>query len=90
MIFLMVFEPSIVLIFILALGVYILMKRKKDKKVETEKQMDIGQESLISKQAVEQIEFEIKESGRKKSIESLIDTNPEIVTQLLKTWLDED
>ncbi len=81
---------AIALIPILALGAYILMKRKKDKKVETEKQMDIGQESLISKQAVEQIEFEIKESGRKKSIESLIDTNPEIVTQLLKTWLDED
>ena len=38
----------------------------------------------------EQIELEIKESGRKKSIESLIDTNPEIVTQLLKTWLDEE
>ena len=67
-----------------------IIKRKKEKKKEAEKLLEIPQESAISKAAVEQIELEIKESGRKKSIESLIDTNPEIVTQLLKTWLDEE
>ena len=67
-----------------------IMKRRKEKKKEAEKLLEIPQESAISKAAVEQIELEIKESGRKKSIESLIDTNPEIVTQLLNTWLDEE
>ena len=80
----------IALIPILAIGIYMIMKRRKEKKKEAEKLLEIPQESAISKAAVEQIELEIKESGRKKSIESLIDTNPEIVTQLLKTWLDED
>ena len=80
----------IALIPILAIGIYMIMKRRKEKKKEAEKLLEIPQESAISKAAVEQIELEIKESGRKKSIESLIDTNPEIVTQLLKTWLDEE
>lgn len=81
---------AIALIPILALGAYIFMKRRKEKQTIEDKQTSVMPESSISKEAVEQIEFEIKESGRKKSIESLIDSNPEIVTQLLKTWLDED
>jgi len=80
----------IALIPILGIGIYMIMKRRKEKKKANEESMEIPQESTISKEAVEQIELEIKESGRKKSIESLIDTNPEIVTQLLKTWLDEE
>jgi flagellar M-ring protein fliF len=32
----------------------------------------------------------MKESGKKKSIEDLIEKNPEIVTQLLKTWIEEE
>lgn len=82
----------IALIPILAIGVYMVLKKRKEKKKEEEQSLlaATSQNAEISQEAVEQIEFEIKESSKKKSIEGLIDTNPEIVTQLLKTWIDEE
>ncbi len=80
---------AIALIPILGLGIYMMLKRKKKSQEETEKESSFSAASSPNAE-ISQIEFEIKESGRKKSIESLIETNPDIVTQLLKTWLDED
>ena len=61
----------------------------KEEKERLQKEL-ASTSSKISNSEIEQIEFEIKESSHKKSIENLINTNPEIVTQLLKTWLDEE
>lgn len=81
----------IALIPILALGAFVFIKRRKEKQEKEKELLDIqSQQSKISDSEIDQIEFEIKESGHKKSIENLINTNPEIVTQLLKTWLDEE
>lgn len=44
----------------------------------------------IKKEEIEALEINMKESGKKKSIEDLIDRNPEIVANLLKTWIDEE
>ena len=81
----------IALVPLVALGVYVLMKRRRDKEEKERLQTELAStSSKISNSEIEQIEFEIKESSHKKSIENLINTNPEIVTQLLKTWLDEE
>lgn len=79
----------IALIPIIGLGIYIFLKRRKKAQEDLEKGASFTGVSLPNDE-ISQIEFEIKESGRKKSIESLIESNPDIVTQLLKTWLDED
>lgn len=75
----------------IVLGVgYMFWKKKKAK----EKQSEVGVSNELDIAAMEdqiqQIELEIKESGKKKSIEALIEKNPEIVTQLLKSWIEED
>lgn len=78
----------IALIPIIALTVFIVLKNRRRKQealavAEEEEKRKIEQEA-------EAIELDIKESGKKKSIEDLIDKNPEIVTQLLKTWIEEE
>lgn len=86
---------AIALIPILLLGGYFVISRRKKKQKEAEElEMAMAQkeaeERMSQKIEEESIEFEIKESGRKKSIEALIEKNPEIVTQLLKSWIDEE
>ncbi|MCT4584028.1 MAG: flagellar basal-body MS-ring/collar protein FliF [Peptostreptococcaceae bacterium] len=61
-------------------GIYMFLNRKK----EEEEELEIEEEEL------EDLELEMKESGYKKSIENLIEKNPEITSQLLKSWLDEE
>lgn len=78
----------IALIPIIALTVFIVLRNRRRKQealaaAEEEEKRKIEQEA-------EAIELDIKESGKKKSIEDLIDKNPEIVTQLLKTWIEEE
>lgn len=83
----------IVLIPIALLVGYILVSRRRKKKAEMEQMEDAkDSEELMQKRMEEEqsIEVEIKESGRKKSIENLIERNPEIVSQLLKSWIEED
>ncbi|OPJ57083.1 flagellar basal-body MS-ring/collar protein FliF [Alkalithermobacter paradoxus] len=68
-------------------GVIIYFINKKNKKLDTtiqSKTIQIPQEQL------EDLELDIKESGYKKSVESFVNKNPEIVSQLLKSWLDEE
>lgn len=83
----------IVIVPILLMLAYLLVSRKKKKVEEQKLQMEASERAMedLLKEKEEEgyLEFEIKESSRKKSIENLLETNPEIVSQLLKTWIDE-
>lgn len=85
----------IVLIPIALLAAYFTISARKKKQEEEQRQAAAEEEERLQSmnrltEEEENIEFEIKESGRKKSIESLIEKNPEIVTQLLKSWIEEE
>ena len=76
------------LIPIIALVAFVVISRRR-KKAEAEKQLGKMNQEKMDRE-VETIELDIKESVKKKSIEDLIEKNPEIVTQLLKTWMEEE
>lgn len=87
------------LIPIIALAIYALNRRRQrqeeqrireeEERRRLEEQMAIKYEEEI-KEEIEDIELDIKESSHKKSIEDLIERNPQIVVSLLKTWINED
>ncbi|KXZ39764.1 flagellar M-ring protein FliF [Alkalithermobacter thermoalcaliphilus JW-YL-7 = DSM 7308] len=76
----------LVVLLIIPIGALILYFTKKNRKDIKKEQIQIQ----IPEEKVEDLELDIKESGYKKSVESFINKNPEIVSQLLKSWLDED
>ncbi|SHJ43110.1 flagellar basal-body MS-ring/collar protein FliF [Tepidibacter formicigenes] len=80
----------LVLIPILGFIIYIIIRNRKEK----EKNQNVTKTEAESinnmEQEIEELELDIKESGYKKSIENLVNKNPEIVSQLLKSWLDEN
>ncbi|MEJ8554399.1 flagellar basal-body MS-ring/collar protein FliF [Tepidibacter sp. Z1-5] len=63
------------------------LKKEKEKEVKMEEE---SQNINIMQEEIEELELDIKESGYKKSIENLVNKNPEIVAQLLKSWIDEE
>ncbi len=63
------------------------LKKQKEKEVKREEE---SQNINIIQEEIEELELDIKESGHKKSIENLVNKNPEIVAQLLKSWIDEE
>lgn len=71
-------------IFICILYIINLKKEKEAKKEEESQNINIIEEEI------EELELDIKESGYKKSIENLVSKNPEVVAQLLKSWIDEE
>lgn len=75
--------PIIVIIFVLR------SMKKKQNQAKTAKQLS-EEEKRRRQEEMESLELDVKESGKKKSIEDLIQKNPEIVTQLLKTWMEEE
>ncbi|AHM56664.1 flagellar M-ring protein FliF [Peptoclostridium acidaminophilum DSM 3953] len=78
----------IILILIPAAGAVIYFARKK---IQRQALPDNVQATLeIPEEEIKELEVDIKDSGYKKSIESLIERNPEIASQLLKSWLSED
>lgn len=84
----------IILIPILICVLYII-KLKKEKKEKEEREAKKKAESQnininMMEDEIEELELDIKESGHKKSIENLVNKNPEIVAQLLKSWIDEE
>ena len=68
--------------------VTMLRRARAKKKADETKKTENG--PIWKQEEIEAIEIGIKESGKKKSIEDLIEKNPEIVTQLLKTWIEEE
>lgn len=86
---------AIVILPILILAGYLTVSKRKKRQKEEELELALAQQEMEERmnqrtEEEQSIEFEIKESGRKKSIEALIEKNPEIVTQLLKSWIDEE
>ncbi len=66
--------------------VFLRNRNKKRNEIESEPFAMID----IPEDEIKELEVDIKDSGYKKSIETLIDRNPEIASQLLKSWLSED
>lgn len=64
--------------------VYFIANRRKAEEAKKEAPQREYQEE------VEELELQMKDSGYKKSIENLIEKNPEITSQLLKNWLNEE
>ena len=79
----------LILIPVLICIVYII-KVKKEKEKEEAKREEESQNINMMQEEIEELELDIKESGHKKSIENLVNKNPEIVAQLLKSWIDEE
>ncbi|MGP1598111.1 flagellar basal-body MS-ring/collar protein FliF [Peptoanaerobacter stomatis] len=77
---------------IASLLIIMLLRRRNRKLEEMAKQKDnlSAEERARKQKEIETIELDIKESGKKRSIEELINKNPEVVTQLLKTWIEEE
>lgn len=76
---------------IIALIFMAILKRKKKLEEMKKKAESLSEEERRKQQQeIESIELDIKESGKKKGIEELINKNPEVVTQLLKTWIEEE
>lgn len=66
---------------------YVIYKRsQKGEKEEVEPEVD--EETLIESE-IQDLEFETEESKMKNQIEKLVDNKPEIVAQLIRTWLNE-
>jgi len=78
----------IALIPLVLLTVTMLRRANAKKKKDEAKKSENG--PIWKQEEIEAIEIGMKESGKKKSIEDLIEKNPEIVTQLLKTWIEEE
>ena len=78
----------IALIPLILLTVAMMRRNKSNKKKEESKKSENN--SIRQQEEIQAIEIGMKESGKKKSIEDLIQKNPEIVTQLLKTWIEEE
>ena len=78
----------IALIPLILLTVTMLRRARAKKKADETKKTENG--PIWKQEEIEAIEIGMKESGKKKSIEDLIEKNPEIVTQLLKTWIEEE
>lgn len=83
----------ILIILLILIPVFIcivyIIKVKKEKEKES-KMEEESQNINIMQEEIEELELDIKESGHKKSIENLVNKNPEIVAQLLKSWIDEE
>lgn len=75
-----------ILLPIVGVIIYMIIKRRKEQEILATEPSSIE----IPKEELEELELDIKESGYKKSIENLVSKNPEIVSQLLKSWLDEE
>ncbi|SHG92489.1 flagellar basal-body MS-ring/collar protein FliF [Tepidibacter thalassicus] len=81
----------LVLIPLIGFAVYVIMKNKKKQQMMSQESVKTELDNIDSiKEEIDELELDIKESGYKKSIENFVDKNPEIVSQLLKSWLDED
>ena len=78
----------IAIIPLILLTVTMLRRARAKKKADETKKTENG--PIWKQEEIEAIEIGMKESGKKKSIEDLIEKNPEIVTQLLKTWIEEE
>ena len=78
----------IALIPLILLTVAMMRRNKSNKRKEESKKSENN--SIRQQEEIQAIEIGMKESGKKKSIEDLIQKNPEIVTQLLKTWIEEE
>ena len=76
----------IIIPLVVMLVVFIRRRNEKRNEIENEPFAMID----IPEEEIKELEVDIKDSGYKKSIESLIDRNPEIASQLLKSWLNED
>ncbi|QQY80740.1 flagellar M-ring protein FliF [Keratinibaculum paraultunense] len=68
-----------------AYGIY---RRQKRQEEEKEIGSEIDEETLIESE-VQDLEFETEESKMKAQIEKLVENKPEIVAQLIRTWLNE-
>lgn len=76
---------------IIALAIFLFRRNKRLREEELEKQKQAEKANMKDeKEAIEALELDIKESGHKKSIEDLLNKNPELVVSLLKTWINED
>jgi len=78
----------IILILIPAAGAAVYFMRKRTLRPELAGNAQATLE--IPEEEIKELEVDIKDSGYKRSIESLIERNPEIASQLLKSWLSED
>lgn len=86
------------LIPLIALAIYLIRRNRVKKQEEIERQRELekmgldenGNQRQSEDEAIKGIEVSIKESSYKKSIEDLVNKNPEIVASLLKTWINED
>lgn len=70
------------------IGAFIFYSRRKEKN-EEEYLEELLAEKAIIEDEVEDLEFQAEESKMKSQIESFIDTKPESVAQLLRSWLNE-
>ena len=76
----------IIIPLVVVIVVFLKNRNKKRNEIESEPFAMID----IPEDEIKELEVDIKDSGYKKSIETLIDRNPEIASQLLKSWLSED
>ncbi|WP_099187227.1 flagellar basal-body MS-ring/collar protein FliF [Tepidibacter mesophilus] len=80
----------IILLILIPICICILYIMKLKKEKEAKKKEEESEDINIMQEEIEELELDIKESGYKKSIENLVNKNPEIVAQLLKSWIDEE
>jgi flagellar M-ring protein FliF len=85
---------AIVFAILLSLVILLLLARKKHKKQMLESQEEIAEKPI---ETIEEIDIEkihnikeTKEQALKKEIQDFCSANPEIVAQLIKTWLKGD
>lgn len=79
---------SIIGAIILIIGILLYRRNKKEKLELAELQRQIAEEKAISEET-EDLDLEIEKSKLKSQIEKFVDKNPELVAQLLRTWLNE-
>ncbi|MBF8984284.1 flagellar M-ring protein FliF [Lutibacter sp. B2] len=76
---------AILLIGAIGSSVYYVRQRKRN--IEEV----LNEEPIVVNDGIDEIEMELdKKSGYQKQINKLVDKNPEAVSKLLKTWLNED
>lgn len=80
---------ALILILIPMVVLAVMFMRNRRRKQDEERR---AQETPLElpQEEIDDLELDIKDSGHKKSIEGLIERNPEIVAQLLKSWIDEE
>lgn len=68
---------------------FIIYRRKKIERRELEELQKRMEEERAITSEVEDLDFEIEASKLKSQIDNFVDKNPELVAQLLRTWLNE-